>query len=174
MRSFVYRERRPSDPMRLKASVGRAWPGVVRTKGFFWLATRPHHVGEICQAGALVRTGKRGVWWARCRGTNGQTNQIARRHEVLSRSSLERPVAGDRPHRLRPDRRGGIRSELDACLVPERDFMPDRWRDLPDPFRAGKRGRHQHQVPCGAVASAAASQVQVSFPTALSSNPAYG
>lgn len=64
MRSFVYRERRPFDPMRLKALVGRAWPGVVRTKGFFWLATRPHHVGEISQAGALVRTGKRGVWWA--------------------------------------------------------------------------------------------------------------
>lgn len=64
MRSFVYRERRPFDPMRLKTLVGRAWPGVVRTKGFFWLATRPHHVGEITQAGALVRTGKRGVWWA--------------------------------------------------------------------------------------------------------------
>ncbi|EHK54770.1 cobalamin biosynthesis protein [Mesorhizobium alhagi CCNWXJ12-2] len=58
IRSFVYRERRQFDPMR-KAFVGRPWPGVVGTKGFFWLATRPHHVGEISQAGALVRTGKR-------------------------------------------------------------------------------------------------------------------
>ena len=27
-----------------------------------------------------------------------------------------------------------IRAELDACLVPEVDYVPDRWRDLPDPF----------------------------------------
>jgi G3E family GTPase len=35
----------------------------VRAKGFFWLA-RPHHVGEISQAGAIVRTSKMGLWWA--------------------------------------------------------------------------------------------------------------
>ena len=64
IRSFVYRERRPFDPSRLSAFVNREWPGVVRAKGFFWLATRPHHVGEISQAGALVRTGRRGLWWA--------------------------------------------------------------------------------------------------------------
>jgi G3E family GTPase len=64
IRSFVYRERRPFDPVKLKAFVNRSWPGVVRAKGFFWLATRPHYVGELSQAGALVRTGKRGLWWA--------------------------------------------------------------------------------------------------------------
>ncbi|HMM63236.1 MAG TPA: GTP-binding protein, partial [Mesorhizobium sp.] len=53
IRSFVYRERRPFDPMKLKAFIDGSWPGVVRAKGFFWLATRPHHVGEISQAGAL-------------------------------------------------------------------------------------------------------------------------
>ena len=30
-------------------------PGVVRSKGFFWLATRPDAVGEISQAGAFAR-----------------------------------------------------------------------------------------------------------------------
>ncbi|KEC73671.1 cobalamin biosynthesis protein [Rhizobium leguminosarum bv. phaseoli CCGM1] len=64
IRSFVYRERRPFHPAKLQAFLDRTWPGVVRTKGFFWLATRPHHVGEISQAGAIVRTGKMGLWWA--------------------------------------------------------------------------------------------------------------
>jgi G3E family GTPase len=64
IRSFVYRARQPFDPAKLQAFINRPWPGVVRTKGFFWLATRPHHVGELSQAGALVRTGKRGLWWS--------------------------------------------------------------------------------------------------------------
>jgi hypothetical protein len=27
-----------------------------------------------------------------------------------------------------------IRTALDTCPVKEKDFMPGRWRDLPDPF----------------------------------------
>src|SRR5690606_26882910 len=64
IRSFVYRARRPFDPMRFQRFIDLSWPGVVRAKGFFWLATRPHHVGEISQAGAIVRTSKMGVWWS--------------------------------------------------------------------------------------------------------------
>lgn len=55
IRSFVYRARRPFDPMRLQAFINRPWPGVVRAKGFFWLATRPRFVGELSMAGALVK-----------------------------------------------------------------------------------------------------------------------
>jgi G3E family GTPase len=42
IRSFVYRERRPFDPVKLKDFINRSWPGVVRAKGFFWLAMRPY------------------------------------------------------------------------------------------------------------------------------------
>ncbi|RQP19968.1 MAG: GTP-binding protein, partial [Brucella intermedia] len=55
VRSFVYRARRPFDPGRFQSFIDKGWPGVVRAKGFFWLATRPDFVGEISQAGALVR-----------------------------------------------------------------------------------------------------------------------
>jgi G3E family GTPase len=64
VRSFIYRARRPFDPERFQSFIDKGWPGVVRAKGFFWLATRPDFVGEISQAGALVRTGKRGRWWS--------------------------------------------------------------------------------------------------------------
>ncbi len=64
VRSFVYRARKPFDPARFQAFIDQNWPGVVRSKGFFWLATRPDFVGEISQAGALVRTSKRGRWWS--------------------------------------------------------------------------------------------------------------
>jgi len=50
--SFVYRARAPFDPAKIHAFFNQQWPGVVRAKGFFWLATRPDFVGEMSQAGA--------------------------------------------------------------------------------------------------------------------------
>jgi hypothetical protein len=49
------------------------------------------------------------------------------------------PVWGDRRQEIvfigcDPMNERQIRAELDACLVPERDFIPGRWRDLNDPF----------------------------------------
>ena len=135
IRSFVYRERRPFDPVKLKDFINRSWPGVVRAKGFFWLATRPHHVGEISQAGALIRTGKRGLWWSSVPKHQWPDHPEWR---AAMRPYLD-PVWGDRRQEIvfigcDPMDEGGIRAQLDACLVAERDFMPGRWRDLPDPF----------------------------------------
>ncbi|MBX3582345.1 MAG: zinc metallochaperone GTPase ZigA [Rhizobiaceae bacterium] len=140
IRSFVYRERRPFDPMKLSAFVNQSWPGVVRAKGFFWLATRPHYVGEISQAGALVRTGKRGLWWASVPRHQWPDHAEWR---AAMKPYLD-PVWGDRRQEIvfigcDPMDEAAIRVALDACLVPERDYMPGRWRDLPDPFPSWER-----------------------------------
>ncbi|UVK49307.1 GTP-binding protein (plasmid) [Mesorhizobium sp. AR07] len=135
IRSFVYRERRPFDPMKLKDFTDRSWPGVVRTKGFFWLATRPHYVGEISQAGALIRTGKRGLWWASVPKDQWPDHP---EWKAAIKPYLD-PIWGDRRQEIvfigcDPMNEAALRAELDACLVPELDFTPGRWRDLPDPF----------------------------------------
>ncbi len=135
IRSFVYRERRPFDPAKLQAFVGRPWPGVVRAKGFFWLATRPDHVGELSQAGALVRTGKRGLWWAAVPRNRWPDNPAWQ--EAMQ--PYFDPMWGDRRQELvfigcDPMDESRIRAELDACLVHEPVFAPQLWRDLPDPF----------------------------------------
>jgi G3E family GTPase len=140
IRSFVYRERRPFDPMKLHGFINRSWPGVVRAKGFFWLATRPHHVGELSQAGALVRNGKRGLWWASVPRNQWPDSREWRQ----SMKPYLDPIWGDRRQELvfigcDPMNETSIRRELDACLVEERDFMPGRWRDLPDPFPSWDR-----------------------------------
>jgi G3E family GTPase len=62
--SFVYRSRDPFDPVKIHEFFNQEWPGVVRAKGFFWIATRPDFVGEISQAGAFVRHQGIGRWWA--------------------------------------------------------------------------------------------------------------
>lgn len=62
--SFVYRARRPFHPRRFFEFVESEWPGVVRSKGFFWLASHPTLAGTWSQAGAVARHGPAGYWWA--------------------------------------------------------------------------------------------------------------
>ncbi len=140
IRSFVYRQKRPFDPMEFKAFIDRSWPGVVRTKGFFWLATRPNYVGELSQAGALVRTSKRGIWWS---AVPKQQWPDHPEWLELMRDYLD-PVWGGRRQEIvfigcDPMDEAAIRAELDACLVPEIDFVPAKWRDLADPFPSWER-----------------------------------
>ena len=135
IRSFVYRAKRPFDPARFHAFINRDWPGVIRAKGFFWIATRPDHVGEISQAGALVKTGKMGLWWT----------SVPKKHWPDD-PGFERMLApymdavwGDRRQEIvfigaDPMSEAGLLKQLDACLVDEASFTPAAWRSLSDPF----------------------------------------
>jgi G3E family GTPase len=135
IRSFVYRAKRPFDPARFHAFVHRPWPGVVRAKGFFWLATRPHHAGELSQAGPMVRTSKMGLWWSSVPKTQWPDDPgfLAMMKPYLD------PVWGDRRQEIvfigaDPMNQAALEAELDECLVDAKTFTPDRWRALPDPF----------------------------------------
>ncbi|MBB3607603.1 zinc metallochaperone GTPase ZigA [Rhizobium sp. BK602] len=138
--SFVYRAKKPFDPTKFQAFLNRPWPGVVRAKGFFWLATRPHYVGEMSQAGALVRTGKMGLWWAAVPQEQWPRDPAFKR----ALAPYLDPIWGDRRQELvfigaAPMDRQRITAELDACLVTADTFTPERWRNLPDPFASWNR-----------------------------------
>ncbi|MGG6161830.1 GTP-binding protein, partial [Pantoea allii] len=38
--------------------------GVIRSKGYFWLASRPEYAAMWSQAGAVAQHGYAGSWWA--------------------------------------------------------------------------------------------------------------
>ena len=63
IQSFVYRARHPFDPAGLHQFFSESWAGVVRAKGFFWIASRPDFVGDMSQAGPVVRHQGIGRWW---------------------------------------------------------------------------------------------------------------
>ena len=145
IRSFVYRARRPFDPRKLQDFIAGVWPGVVRAKGFFWLATRPQHVGELSQAGALVRTEKRGVWWAAIPPERWPDHP---EWHAMMAPYLD-PIWGDRRQELvfiggRGMDEAAIRATLDAALVPDDGFEPSLWRDLADPFPAWTSAQTGH------------------------------
>jgi G3E family GTPase len=89
----------------------------------------------MSQAGALVRTGKMGLWWAAVPQEQWPRDPAFKR--AIGRY-LD-PIWGDRRQELvfigaDPMNQQKITAELDACLVEADKFTPERWRNLPDPF----------------------------------------
>lgn len=60
--SFLYAADRPFHPQRLLPFLEFDWPGLLRSKGFFWLASRPDEAGYWSQAGALLTIEYAGPW----------------------------------------------------------------------------------------------------------------
>lgn len=62
--NFVYERRVPFHPERLYKLFSKEWPGVIRSKGLFWLATRLPLAGYWSQAGAMCQNQCLGFFWA--------------------------------------------------------------------------------------------------------------
>ena len=60
--SFVYRSSRPFHPQRFWDYAQLNWPGIVRVKGYFWLASR-WEGGAFSQAGKMRKLDCAGTWW---------------------------------------------------------------------------------------------------------------
>ncbi|PXW23947.1 zinc metallochaperone GTPase ZigA [Paraburkholderia caballeronis] len=138
IRSFVWRARRPMHPKRFSDLVNSEWPGVVRSKGFFWLASRPTHAGSWSQAGAVCRHGMAGLWWAAVPKSHWPTDPESL--EFIDRSW--EPNVGDARQELvligidmdEP----ALRERLDACLLTDAEMAegPHGWTQYDDPFPA--------------------------------------
>lgn len=70
--SFVFRARRPFHPTRFWQVMENELDGVVRSKGYFWLASRPEFAGSWSQAGGIARQALGGCGGRVCRKNVGQ------------------------------------------------------------------------------------------------------
>ena len=63
--SFVYRTKIPFDPIRFWDFVQNQFPNnIIRSKGLFWLASRPEQALVWGQAGGSLKADSAGVWWS--------------------------------------------------------------------------------------------------------------
>ena len=146
---FVYRVRRPFHPQRFWNLIQSEWPGVIRSKGLFWLASRPDMVGDWSQSGAVARHGLVGIWWADVDPADWPEDP-----QLLAtiRGRWQEPY-GDRQQELvligMDMDKDDLRRRLDDCLLTDRELAmgPDGWRSLPDPFPAWRFAQQSEEEP---------------------------
>ncbi|PDT17653.1 4-hydroxytetrahydrobiopterin dehydratase [Rhizobium sp. J15] len=141
--SFVYRSRRPFEPLRLKDFLDRKWAGLIRAKGHFWLATRPDEIGLLSIAGTQCRIETRGYWWASV--PKVQWPRFPQFRQLIDRHWDD--VWGDRRQELvfigSGFDKAAIRAALDDCLTGEETgFDPQTAVGLRDPFPAWRHDMH--------------------------------
>ncbi|MBU6487698.1 MAG: GTP-binding protein [Burkholderiales bacterium] len=141
--SFVYRARRPFNAERLWRLLHEEWQGVLRSKGFFWLATRNDVAGSLSQAGGVCRHGPAGMWWAaQPRAEWPQDDELAAEIAADWYGAPEDASIGDRRQELVLI---GValdaqrwRDKFDACLLTDEEYAlgPQGWMHMADPFPA--------------------------------------
>ncbi|MEQ6341401.1 MAG: zinc metallochaperone GTPase ZigA [Gammaproteobacteria bacterium] len=136
--SFVYQARRPFHPQRFWNLIHSEWAGVVRSKGYFWLASRPEFAGSWSQAGGACRHGAAGYWWDAIPQENWPKD-AAYRTQIEAKSQGE---WGDRRQELvfigMEMDETEIRTNLDTSLLSDAEMALGHagWMNLPDPFPA--------------------------------------
>ena len=133
--SFVYARRRPFHPQRLwEFAQGPHWQGILRSKGFFWLAHRHATTLLWSQAGGAVSFEPAAVWWAATpRGAWPAEDEAAI-------DALWAEPFGDRRQELvfigQHMDVAALQQALDACLLTAAEMAlgPAGWGAFADPF----------------------------------------
>ncbi|WP_160285538.1 zinc metallochaperone GTPase ZigA [Pseudomonas knackmussii] len=138
--SSAYRARRPFHPQRFHDFLARTWDNgrLLRSKGFFWLASRYREAGSWSQAGGLMRHGLAGRWWrfvpqSRWPEDTQALQQVLRHWQADTGDCRQELVfIGQGIDFAR------LHAELDACLLDDAEFAagPRAWVRLADPFEA--------------------------------------
>ncbi|RZG64318.1 zinc metallochaperone GTPase ZigA [Acinetobacter junii] len=134
--SFVYRARKPFHPQRFFDFVNSEWQGVIRSKGFFWLASNPEFAGSWSQAGAMARHGVAGYWWAAVPDEHWPEDQN-------SRDAIERnwdDLTGDARQEIvligMDMDQADLTAQFDACLLTDDEMAlgANEWEQFDNPF----------------------------------------
>jgi len=134
--SFVFRSRKPFDPLRF-LNFARAFPkSIIRSKGLFWLASRPDQALIWGQAGGSLKAHGAGVWWS--------SMPIKKRIQYLTYTENQDVIEegwdktfGDRKNEIvfigQKLNEEEIKAELNSCLATDEELETQIWfKGYPD------------------------------------------
>ncbi|MDG1266607.1 MAG: GTP-binding protein, partial [Ilumatobacter sp.] len=133
--SFVYRHRWPFHPQRLANELESSWTGVLRSKGFLWLATRPDVQALWSQAGLSILLEPVAPWYAAMAEDDWDLETDEERADLEARWD---PIVGDRQTELVfigiDMDEAAIRERLDRCVLTGAEFEagPNAWARYSD------------------------------------------
>ena len=136
--SFSYLARRPFHPQRFFDFLHdtERYGKLIRSKGYFWLASRPEFAGQWSQAGGIAHYGFAGMFWKAVPRESWPDDE-----DYLK--SIEKQWVepfGDMRQELVFIGQGldeaKMRAALDNCLLSEEDVLRGKayWQTLQDPF----------------------------------------
>jgi G3E family GTPase len=135
--SFVYSARRPFHPQRFYEYLHEQdWDNgtLLRSKGFFWLASRPEHAGNWSQAGGIMHHGLAGRWWS-----SVPKQQWPMEYLEDIESQWQEPFGDCRQELVfigQNVEAEKVCLELDACLLTDAELAtgPEAWSNYRDDF----------------------------------------
>ena len=138
--SFSYEARRPFHPDKFYEFLHntKQYGKLIRSKGFFWLATRPEFAGQWSQAGGIAHYGFAGMFWMSVPRKDWPTDEEYL--ESIKKQWVE--PFGDMRQELVFIGQGldkeRIINDLNNCLLSESEMLKGKsyWKSLSDPFPA--------------------------------------
>lgn len=131
--SFVFRSNKPFDPERFWHYVQHDFPStIIRSKGLFWLASRPGQALVWSQAGGSLRADSAGVWWSSM-SFQQRTQYMA---FIENQETIEAgwdKTFGDRKNELvfigQDMDETKISAQLEACLATDEELATNKWKN---------------------------------------------
>lgn len=136
--SFSYVARKPFHPKKFYDFLHQEWPTgrLIRSKGYFWLASRPQFAGQWSQAGGIARHGAAGLFWKAVPEDRWPEDEES--IQVIKQNWVE--PFGDMRQELvfigQNLDQEEVTTMLDDCLLTDEELLAGKavWEELPDPF----------------------------------------
>ncbi len=130
--SFVYRSKKPFDPERFWDYIQKNFPPtIIRSKGLFWLASRPDQALVWSQAGGSLRANTAGVWWSSMSFNQRMEYTAYIENQKLIESDWHKTF-GDRKNELvfigQEMDETQITAALDQCLATDEELQSEKWQ----------------------------------------------
>jgi len=130
--SFVYRSQKPFDPVRFWKFIQNNFPyQIMRSKGLFWIASRPDQALVWSQAGGSLKADSAGVWWDSMPFEQRSQYMAFVENQTEIEANWDKTF-GDRKNEIvfigQDMNEKEIRNSLDSCLSTDSELKSLEWK----------------------------------------------